>query len=102
MVAWPHIPMASLFMAPNRVWEEPRTYGHAISRATRTRLRKHREDRDFADGDEGRRWIEVAPPGAANTIALVAPSEGTRGDPVPAQFFFHDPDGNRFPLVQPG
>ena len=24
----------------------------------------------------GRRWIEVAPPGAANTIALVPPSEG--------------------------
>ncbi|MFN2617569.1 MAG: VOC family protein [Thermoleophilaceae bacterium] len=30
---------------------------------------------DFAYG-EGSRWIEVAPPGAANTIALVPPSEG--------------------------
>ncbi|MGH2870037.1 MAG: VOC family protein [Solirubrobacteraceae bacterium] len=98
------------------------------------------------------RWIEVAPPGAANTIALVAPGEGksvggdetycafattdieadhaalrARGvdvdpevartgtsrpglvsldavveDPVPAQFFFRDLDGNRFLIVQPG
>jgi catechol 2,3-dioxygenase-like lactoylglutathione lyase family enzyme len=97
------------------------------------------------------RWIEVAPPGAANTIALVPPTEGesprgdvtrcafatldieadhaalqARGvdvdpeiartgtprsglvsltatveDPVPAQFFFRDPDGNRFLIVQP-
>jgi catechol 2,3-dioxygenase-like lactoylglutathione lyase family enzyme len=30
---------------------------------------------DFPYG-EGSRWIEVAPPGAANTIALVPPSEG--------------------------
>jgi len=30
---------------------------------------------DFAYG-EGSRWIEVAPPGAVNTIALVPPSEG--------------------------
>jgi catechol 2,3-dioxygenase-like lactoylglutathione lyase family enzyme len=106
---------------------------------------------DFAYGG-GSRWIEVAPPGAANTIALVPRSEGTpvasdqtycafasadiaadhellrargveiddavagtgtprRGlialdatipDPVPAQLFFRDPDGNRFLLVQPG
>jgi catechol 2,3-dioxygenase-like lactoylglutathione lyase family enzyme len=105
---------------------------------------------DFAYGD-GSRWIEVAPPGAANTIALVPPSEGQSagrdethcalhtedieadhaalsasgvdvdleiarvgkrrlglvsidvsvGDPVPAQFFFRDPDGNRFLIVQP-
>jgi hypothetical protein len=91
------------------------------------------------------------PPGAANTIALVAPGEGkptggdetyctfatqdieadhaalltrgvdvdaeiartekrrpglvsldvTVGDPVPAQFFFRDVDGNRFLIVQP-
>ncbi|MGB9183805.1 MAG: VOC family protein [Solirubrobacteraceae bacterium] len=36
---------------------------------------------DFPYG-HGSRWIEVAPPGAANTIALVAPSEGatTGGD----------------------
>src|ERR1035441_5426631 len=31
---------------------------------------------DFLYGD-GSRWIEVAPPGAANTISLVPPSEGT-------------------------
>ena len=105
---------------------------------------------DFAYGD-GHRWIEVAPPGAANTIALVPPTEGespggdearcafatddieadhaallARGvetdaevaragkrrpglvsldasvaDPVPAQVFFRDVDGNRFLLVQP-
>jgi catechol 2,3-dioxygenase-like lactoylglutathione lyase family enzyme len=30
---------------------------------------------DFAYGD-GHRWVEVAPPGAANTISLVPPSEG--------------------------
>jgi catechol 2,3-dioxygenase-like lactoylglutathione lyase family enzyme len=106
---------------------------------------------EFAYGD-GHRWIEVAPPGAANTIALVPPSEGksaggdaahcafatdnieayhailrARGvdvdaeiattggrraglvsldatvqDPVPAQFFFRDSEGNRFLIVQPG
>ena len=106
---------------------------------------------DFQYGG-GSRWIEVAPPGAANTIALVPASEGApprtdlthcafattdiradhaslhaKGvvvdagvaqtgtsrpglvsvdaaieDPVPAQFFFRDPDGNRFLVVQPG
>ncbi len=106
---------------------------------------------DFTYGDEGIRWIEVAPPGAANTISLVPPSEGesaggdaarcafatedieadhatlrargvdvdaeiaragkrragivaldvTVGDPVPAQFFFRDADGNRFLIVGP-
>jgi catechol 2,3-dioxygenase-like lactoylglutathione lyase family enzyme len=106
---------------------------------------------DFTYGDAARRWIEVSPPGATNTISLVAPSEGTSGgsdaahcafattdiegdhatlrargvqvdaeiarsgsrrqglvsldatigDPVPAQFFFRDPDGNRFLIVQP-
>lgn len=105
---------------------------------------------DFAYGGH-HRWIEVAPPGAGNTIALVPPSEGessggdvarcafatadieadhaalrARGvdvdaeiartgtsrsglvssavtieDPIPAQFFFRDPDGNRFLIVQP-
>jgi catechol 2,3-dioxygenase-like lactoylglutathione lyase family enzyme len=107
---------------------------------------------DFVYGAEQIRWIEVAPPGAANTISLVPPDEGRttggeaaycafatadidadhaslraagvevdeqiagqggrrRGllslearvtDPVPAQFFFRDPDGNRFLIVQPG
>jgi len=105
---------------------------------------------DFTYGG-GIRWIEVAPVGAANTIALVGPGEGraagddrtycafatadieadhahlrARGvdveeiasaggsrvgligtdatvpDPVPAQFLFRDPDGNRFLIVQPG
>jgi catechol 2,3-dioxygenase-like lactoylglutathione lyase family enzyme len=105
---------------------------------------------DFIYGGDIR-WIEVAPPGAANTIALVPPSEGRSGggdaahcafatkdieadhatlrdrgvdvdpeiartgkrrpglvsldatvpDPVPPQFFFRDPDGNRFLIVQP-
>jgi catechol 2,3-dioxygenase-like lactoylglutathione lyase family enzyme len=84
---------------------------------------------------EGERWVEVAPPGAATTIALVPPREGdatgieTRvgftsedidadhadlrargvdvdeavmrmGDPVPPMFFFRDPDGNTFLIVQ--
>jgi len=106
---------------------------------------------DFTYGGH-HRWVEVAPPGEGNTIALVPPSEGesaggdvarcafatadieadhatlrSRGvdvdaeiartgtprsglvssevtveDPVPAQFFFRDPDGNRFLIVQPG
>ena len=105
---------------------------------------------DFTYGDSSR-WIEVAPPGAVNTISLVGPSEGPSSsrdathcafatqdieadhmtlrangvevdaqiartgtprsglisskasipDPVPAQFFFRDPDGNRFLIVQP-
>jgi catechol 2,3-dioxygenase-like lactoylglutathione lyase family enzyme len=83
---------------------------------------------------EGERWVEVAPPGAATTIAIVPPREGdsagveTRvgfttkdvdsdhenlrargvdadevmrmGDPVPPMFFFRDPDGNRFLIVE--
>jgi catechol 2,3-dioxygenase-like lactoylglutathione lyase family enzyme len=105
---------------------------------------------DFTYGGH-HRWVEVAPPGATNTIALVPPTEGksagddiarcafattdieanhatlrglgvevdaeiartgtprlglvsaeaTVEDPVPAQFFFRDPDGNRFLIVQP-
>jgi catechol 2,3-dioxygenase-like lactoylglutathione lyase family enzyme len=84
---------------------------------------------------EGERWVEVAPPGAATTIAIVPPREGeptgieTRvgfttedvdadharlrgrgvdsdeavmrmGDPVPPMFFFRDPDGNTFFIVE--
>lgn len=91
-----------------------------------------RTDMPFGDGD---RWIEVAPPGAATTIALVLPREGEEtgintniglttedvdadhaelrargveaddevmrmGDPVPPMFFFNDPDGNRFLVVE--
>ncbi len=105
---------------------------------------------DFPYGG-GLRWVEVAPPGAANAIALVPPGEGEParadaahcafatedieadhatlrargvevdaeiaragnrrsglvsveadvGDPEPPQFFFRDPDGNRFLIVQP-
>jgi catechol 2,3-dioxygenase-like lactoylglutathione lyase family enzyme len=105
---------------------------------------------DFIYGAEGLRWLEVAPPGAANTIALVPRGEGEAaprdaaycafgtadieadhaalreagvdvdaeiastggrrpglisldasvGDPVPAQCFFRDGDGNRFLIVQ--
>jgi len=89
---------------------------------------------DIAYGS-GERWLEVAPPGAATTIAIVPPREGdpvgvnTRvafttddidadhanlqarevdtdpevmrmGDPVPPMFFFRDPDGNNFLIVQ--
>jgi catechol 2,3-dioxygenase-like lactoylglutathione lyase family enzyme len=89
---------------------------------------------DVAYG-EGERWVEVAPPGAATTIAIVPPREGesagieTRvammtedidsehadlrargveadeavmrmGDPVPPMFFFRDPDGNRFLIIE--
>jgi catechol 2,3-dioxygenase-like lactoylglutathione lyase family enzyme len=103
---------------------------------------------DFTYGG-GHRWLEVAPPGAANTIALVPPTEGRSpggdvarcalatadidaehaalaaagadvdpgigregisrpglvsgdvsvADPVPAQFFVRDPDGNRLLIV---
>ena len=91
-----------------------------------------RMDVPFGDGD---RWVEVAPEGAATTIAIVPPREGdsagieTRvglssddidadhaslkakgvdvdpevsrmGDPVPPMFFFNDPDGNRFLIVE--
>jgi catechol 2,3-dioxygenase-like lactoylglutathione lyase family enzyme len=91
-----------------------------------------RTDTPFGDGE---RWVEVAPPGAATTIAIVPPREGesagveTRvgfttedidsdhenlrargvdadeavmrmGDPVPPMFFFRDPDGNRFLIVE--
>jgi catechol 2,3-dioxygenase-like lactoylglutathione lyase family enzyme len=89
---------------------------------------------DVRYGD-GARWLEVAPPRAATTIALVPPREGeptgveTRvglstedadvdhenlrargvdvdpevmrmGDPVPPMFFFRDPDGNSFLIVE--
>jgi catechol 2,3-dioxygenase-like lactoylglutathione lyase family enzyme len=106
---------------------------------------------DFVYGG-GIRWVEVAPPGATNTIALVPHGEGVSvggdetvcafatediesdhasllaqgvdvdrevaragsrrpgivslaasvSDPVPPQFFFRDPDGNRFLIVEPG
>ena len=91
-----------------------------------------RADVPFGNGD---RWVEVAPAGAATTLAIVPPREGdpvgieTRvgwatddadanhaslreqgvdvdaevmrmGDPVPPMFFFRDPDGNKFMVVE--
>ena len=91
-----------------------------------------RTDTPYGDGE---RWVEVAPPGAATTVALVPPRVGetagietrvsfttreidadheqlrargvdtdpevTRmGDPVPPMFFFRDPDGNRFFVIE--
>jgi catechol 2,3-dioxygenase-like lactoylglutathione lyase family enzyme len=91
-----------------------------------------RVDTPFGESD---RWLEVAPPGAATTIAIVPPREGeptgveTRvalsskdieadhaslrargvdadpevsrmGDPVPPMFFFRDPDGNTFFVIE--
>ena len=84
-----------------------------------------RIDGPFGDGG---RWLEVAPPGAATTLALVpgdamevslatsdadadhaalraadvdADAEVMRmGDYVPPMFTFRDPDGNRFRMVE--
>jgi catechol 2,3-dioxygenase-like lactoylglutathione lyase family enzyme len=84
-----------------------------------------RLDAEFAPG---RRWLEVAPPGAATSIALVpgdamevslattdadadhaellaagvdADAEVLRmGEYVPPMFTFRDPDGNRFRVVE--
>ncbi len=102
-----------------------RFYGEVLGFETRT-------DTPYGDGE---RWIEVAPPGGATTIALVHPREGNStgvntniglatvdvdadhadlrargvdaddevmrmGDPVPPMFFFNDPDGNRFLVVE--
>jgi catechol 2,3-dioxygenase-like lactoylglutathione lyase family enzyme len=84
-----------------------------------------RIDGPFGDGG---RWLEVAPPGAATTLALV-PAGGMEvslattdaeaehaallaagvdadaavirmGDYVPPMFTFRDPDGNRFRMVE--
>lgn len=70
---------------------------------------------DIAYG-EGQRWVEVAPQGAVTPVALVPPGEGgevgvmtgigvvdeilREGDPVPPMFFFRDPDGNHFLIVE--
>ncbi len=83
-----------------------------------------RRDGEFAPGQ---RWLEVAPPGAATTIALVpgdamevslttsdaeathaallaagvdADPEILRWENVPPMFTFRDPDGNRFRVVE--
>ncbi len=91
-----------------------------------------RSDMPFGEND---RWLEVAPPGAQTTLAIVPPREGEpagtaagislttadvdavhadllaagvdadpevmrMGDPVPPMFFFRDPDGNTFFVVE--
>ena len=86
-----------------------------------------RMDGEFA---EGQRWLEVAPPGAETSIALVpmgsssgieislatddaetdhaalvssdaeADAEMTRMEYVPPMFTFRDPDGNPFRIVE--
>ena len=84
-----------------------------------------RRDGEYAPGQ---RWLEVAPPGAATTLALVPAdaievslasddaaadhaallAAGVDADPelirmgegVPPMFTFRDPDGNRFRVVQ--
>jgi catechol 2,3-dioxygenase-like lactoylglutathione lyase family enzyme len=84
-----------------------------------------RLDGPFGDGQ---RWLEVAPPGAETSLALV-PADGTEvslatrdaaadhaalrarrvdadaslvdmGPAVPPMFTFRDPDGNRFRVVE--
>jgi catechol 2,3-dioxygenase-like lactoylglutathione lyase family enzyme len=91
-----------------------------------------RTDTPYGNGD---RWVDVAPPGAATTIALTSPGEQMQpgawtaiafsssdidadheelrsrgvdvddevmrmGDPVPPMFWFRDPDGNSYLIVQ--
>jgi catechol 2,3-dioxygenase-like lactoylglutathione lyase family enzyme len=88
---------------------------------------ERRMDGFFGDGQ---RWIEVAPPGAATTIALVPQGSSagievsfatdaeadqsamvakgvdadaeliSMGEAVPPMFTFRDPDGNRFRMVE--
>ena len=56
---------------------------------------------------EGQRWLEVAAPGSATTVALVQAHDAYRAGvdaeiipfPVP-MFFFRDPDGNSLMIVE--
>jgi catechol 2,3-dioxygenase-like lactoylglutathione lyase family enzyme len=86
-----------------------------------------RLDAPFGNG----RWVEVAPPGATTTLALVPSGGGLEvsfttadadadhaalqeqgvdadaavmrmGEQVPPMFTFRDPDGNRFRMVERG
>jgi catechol 2,3-dioxygenase-like lactoylglutathione lyase family enzyme len=54
---------------------------------------------DFVYG-ENRRWVEVAPSGSVNAIALVPPSEGTpaRGDAAHCAFATEDIEGDHATL----
>jgi catechol 2,3-dioxygenase-like lactoylglutathione lyase family enzyme len=58
---------------------------------------------DFSYG-QGSRWIEVAPPGAANTISLVPPSEGrsTGGDAAYCAFATTDIEADHAALRAAG
>ena len=58
---------------------------------------------DFRYGD-GSRWIEVAPPGAANAIALVPPSEGGSpgGDGTHCAFASEDIEADHATLLARG
>jgi catechol 2,3-dioxygenase-like lactoylglutathione lyase family enzyme len=55
-----------------------------------------RADSPFGDGD---RWVEVAPPAAATTLALVLPREGeSTGIQTRVAFTTEDADGNHADL----
>jgi catechol 2,3-dioxygenase-like lactoylglutathione lyase family enzyme len=58
---------------------------------------------DFTYGD-GIRWVEVAPPGAANTIALVPPREGqsSGGDETYCAFATEDIEADHASLLARG
>jgi hypothetical protein len=75
-----------------------------------------RSDTPFGNGD---RWVEVAPAGAATTVAFSTSDIDSdhaqlrergvdcddvmrMGDPVPPMFFFRDQDSNNLLLVQAG
>jgi catechol 2,3-dioxygenase-like lactoylglutathione lyase family enzyme len=64
-----------------------------------------RVDLPWADGA---RWVEVYLPGDDAGLAIGRPCSPTRvrigavelAEPVPAMFWFRDPDGNEFLMVQ--
>jgi lactoylglutathione lyase len=61
------------------------------------------EKRLDADMGGGQRWIEVAPPGAAITVAQasgVHVDEVLRWPGVPPMFAFRDADGNGMEIVE--
>jgi catechol 2,3-dioxygenase-like lactoylglutathione lyase family enzyme len=50
---------------------------------------------------EGRRWVEVAPPGATTTIALVTPPEGDHGG-IEVSFTTQDAEADHSTLRERG
>src|SRR3954470_7777938 len=94
------------------------------------------EKRIDAPYGNGERWLDVLPPGAETSVAIIPPMEGNpvgvetriaftsddvdadhatlrergvdvdveimRGDDIPSMFWFRDPDGNRYLIVQRG